>query len=371
MKIERVRLGLADKSHFIELGAGAISLLPAFVRARKSKKVILISDRSLKQARKKITALLSRAEFEFSEITVTAGESLKDMKSIYPLYGELLKRKADRDTLVLALGGGSIGDAVGFVASTYLRGIDWLGIPTTLLAQVDSSVGGKTGINHSIGKNLIGTFHQPKLVICDTDFLKSLGSREIVSGLGEILKYALTFDPKFLSYLQENMPKLLALESTSLQYAIKRCLQWKCKAVSQDEFDRNGTREVLNFGHTFGHALESLTHYRRYQHGEAVIWGMRFAIALSMQRGHLSERERSRFESVLQRLKVPGLPRAIKPEAYFEAMKKDKKSSCNQIRFVLLDRLGSTISDREVNQADLHQAFALMSTSPIKKVKRG
>ena len=282
----RLQLSLSHGDYPILVGHGLAKHLISFIRTRKSKKVVLISDRRLKTARLSLGKELKAAGFDFSEIVLRAGEALKEIESVYPLYGKLLKMKADRDTLILALGGGSIGDAVGFVAATYLRGVDWVGLPTTLLAQVDSAVGGKTGINHGQGKNVIGSFHQPKLVLCDLNFLVTLGPRERVSGLGEMLKYAFVYDPKLFNQLLLNVSKHGELDSRFLQKAVESSLRLKIKAVSADELDRNGVREVLNFGHTFGHALETLTSYSRFQHGEAVIWGMRFALALSLVRKH-------------------------------------------------------------------------------------
>jgi 3-dehydroquinate synthase len=345
----------------ILIGPGAISELAQFLKTRKSKKIYLISDLRLTSMRQKILKLLAAQGFEAHELPVKAGEGLKDIHSVYPLYGELLKKKADRDSLIIALGGGSVGDVAGFIAATYLRGIDWVGLPTTLLAQVDSSVGGKTGINHSAGKNLIGAFHQPALVICDTNFLKTLGAREITSGIGEIVKYALTFDPKFFSYLETNLPQLQKLDSKTLQYCIQRSLEFKADAVAQDEHDRTGIREVLNFGHTFGHALESATSYQKYQHGEAVIWGMRFAVALSAQRGHLPSLQADRVNEFLARLKVPAFPKNLTREKIFSYLKKDKKNENGKIRFVLLDRLGRSVSDKEVTPKDLNVAYAALT----------
>jgi 3-dehydroquinate synthase len=331
-----------------------------FVKKKKYSKVYLLSDENLKEARKKIARLFEKSKIEFFEIPVRAGESLKDIESVYPIYGELLKNKADRDSVILALGGGSIGDTAGFIASTYLRGIEWIGIPTTLLAQVDSSVGGKTGVNHSAGKNLIGTFHQPSLVICDTQFLATLGPREIASGIGEISKYGITYDPKFFQFLDENLNALLKINSKVTSNAIERSLKFKIKAVESDEYDRKGVREVLNFGHTFGHALETITHYETYQHGEAVIWGMRFATELSVVRGHLPEKAAKKIREFLARIPTPPLPADLSSALVFQTMKKDKKASQNKVRFVLLKNIGKTVSDREVTETDLENAFQRM-----------
>ena len=287
--VSKVNLTLRNRSYPIHIGPGSIHSLTKSLKRAQSKRAFIISDQALGQARAKLKSVLKKSGWEVTEIVVRAGEELKDIQSIYPLFGKLMAARADRDSTLFALGGGTVGDAAGFVASTYLRGIAWVGIPTTLLAQVDSAVGGKTAINHSSGKNLIGTFHQPELVICDTDFLSTLGAREVISGFGEVVKYAIAFDSRFYAYLQKNIDQFLDLNSEVLSTAIRKSLFWKAKLVSQDEFDVKGVREKLNFGHTFGHALESATEYQVYQHGEAVLWGMRFALALSEVRGHLAQ----------------------------------------------------------------------------------
>ena len=354
----------------IIIGAHTLPRLIDFLQTRKSKKVYLLSDRRLRHAREATLKLLMKNGFDAHEIPVTAGEKLKDIRSVYPIYGELLKKKADRDSLLIGLGGGSVGDVAGFIAATYMRGIDWVGLPTTLLAQVDSSVGGKTGINHAAGKNLIGAFHQPKLVICETEFLKTLRSREIISGAGEIVKYALTFDEAFFSYLQMKLPFLLKGDAETLKYCIERSLEWKSKAVEQDEFDRTGIREVLNFGHTFGHALESATQYKKYQHGEAVLWGMRFAVALSAQRKHLPAEAAKKINALLEQFNVPAIPKILKRDQIFSYLKKDKKVENDQIRFVLLDRLGHSVSDKEVTRDDLNAAYATITQATRRKGAR-
>jgi 3-dehydroquinate synthase len=358
--MSRVELKLGRQSYPIRIGAGEIRSLAAFVKARKYSKIFVISDERLSEARSVLLKALEATKLPVSELAVKAGESLKDFRKVYPIYESMLEARVDRDSVLIALGGGSVGDAAGFVASTYLRGIDWIGVPTTLLAQVDSSVGGKTGVNHRVGKNLIGAFHQPALVLCELDFLKTLSPREIVSGLGEVVKYGLTFDLKFLAYLETHLDRMLTLDPKPLQAAVERSLDWKCRSVARDERDRSGVREVLNFGHTFGHALESATRYRRYQHGEAVIWGMRFALALSEVRGHLTAAHRERGDAILRRLPVPPIPKKLERDFIFSFMKKDKKSSGGKIRFVLLDRLGHSVSDSGVKPADLERAYAML-----------
>jgi 3-dehydroquinate synthase len=352
-----MNLKLRGETFSILTGSKIMPELLKFVRKKKYSKIYLLSDENLSVARALLKKLFAKSRIELHEIAVPSGESLKSIESVYPIYDELLKNRADRDSLLIALGGGSIGDVGGFVASTYLRGIDWVGIPTTLLAQVDSSVGGKTGINHGAGKNLIGSFHQPSLVVCDTQFLSTLGAREIASGIGEISKYAITYDPVFFKFLEENLDQLIKLKPKAMKHAIEKSLKFKVKAVERDEFDRKGFREVLNFGHTFGHALETFTQYERYQHGEAVIWGMRFATALSVILGHLKETVGNRIDTFLSRIPVPPLPNDLNAEVVFQLMKRDKKSSHDQVRFVLLEKLGKSISDKEVSPTDLSAAF--------------
>ncbi len=348
--IKTVRMSLGTRSYSIHIGSGAIRAV-----SLSTATAYVIADERLIDARAALRATLAKSGIKVHEFPVPAGERLKDIDSIYPLYGALTKAKANRDSTIFALGGGSIGDAAGFIAATYMRGIKWVGIPTTLLAQVDSAVGGKTGINHSDGKNLMGAFHQPSLVVCDTDLLRTLGKREVVSGLGEVIKYGIVFDPKFYAALETDLPALLVLDPTALTRAIYQSVKWKCKTVARDELDRNGLREVLNFGHTYGHALESETRYKTYQHGEAVIWGMRFALALSVLRKKLSRRNQLKIDAFLARLPVPALTGV--PFSRMEAkMKNDKKVRSGRINFVLLNRIGRTISDANVSHSDLVRA---------------
>jgi 3-dehydroquinate synthase len=358
--MKRVKMALGERSYDIRIGADAIQSLPGWLKHHRTRRAFIVADRTLTQARAALKASLTRAGWEAHEITVDAGEGLKDFRAVYPIYGKLLKAKARRDSVLLALGGGSIGDAAGFVAATYLRGISWVGLPTTLLAQVDSSVGGKTGINHTAGKNLIGAFHQPELVVCDTNFLKTLSGREVVSGLGEVIKYGLIYDPAFFSYLEKHSTRFLKLDRDVLTRAIEKSVAWKCKAVSKDEFDRKGVREALNFGHTFAHALEAATRYKVYQHGEAVLWGMRFALALSQVRGKLDAAERVRVDGFLAGLDVPAVPVGFGPAELFELMTHDKKVRDGKIHFVLLDRIGRSVSDNRVKREDLFAAYRLL-----------
>lgn len=354
-----VKLKLRERSYDIVIGAGAFSSKNKLLKPVGSKKAVLISDERLVLQREKVIKTLTDLGWSVVEISVIAGESFKDFEKIYSIYGEMLKAKTDRHATLFALGGGSIGDAAGFIASTYLRGIRWIGLPTTLLSQVDSSIGGKTGINHKQGKNLIGTFYQPSAVICDIDFLKTLSKREIISGLGEVVKYGLVFDKKFFSYFKKNWRKALTAESSVLQELIKRSVTWKAKKVASDEFDRKGIREALNFGHTFGHALETVSNYK-YQHGEAVIWGMRFALALSKVRGHMGKKSWQDADQFLAEIDVPELLTDVSFEAYRDIMLKDKKVINSKIRFVLLKEIGRVVLDHGVDEKSMKAAFELV-----------
>ena len=351
---------LGERTYPVYVGSGIVGKLGRYLRTEKTKNAYIISDRSLKKIRASVVQALETSGWQVHEIAVEAGESFKDFSSIYPLYGELLKAKADRNAVLFAVGGGSIGDAAGFVASTYLRGIKWVGLPTTLLAQVDSSVGGKTAVNHASGKNLIGTFHQPSLVVCDTDFLSSLKDSEIVSGLGEVFKYGFIYDRKFLEFTESSVERALHGDQKLLSRLVNDSLKWKARAVSRDEFDRKGVREALNFGHTFGHALESVTKFEVFQHGEAVIWGMRFAIALSHVRGWMNLKHYQAAKASLDRVHVPSLPRSKSTAAYLKPMSHDKKMRNGRLQFVLLREAGRVVSDSEVQPADLVKAFNLM-----------
>jgi len=346
--MKRLRLEHEHGRCEVYVGSGAVR------HAAAPGSAIIVADRRLAGPRRALRRSLAAAGARVTELCVTAGEPLKSLPAVSKLYGALLDARADRSTTLYALGGGSVGDAAGFVASTFFRGIEWVGVPTTLLAQVDSSVGGKTALNHPRAKNAIGTFHPPARVACDTDFLATLSGRDHRSGVGEIIKCALALDPAFFARLEADLTGLLAGEPKVLSAAMVRALELKCAAVEADERDLSGEREKLNFGHTFGHALEAVTGYRVYRHGEAVLWGMRFAVALSQVRGWLAASEAARADALLARVPVP--PLAGRRAQLFERMKADKKSIDGKVSFVLLKRLGRCVRDRAVTPRDLERA---------------
>jgi len=280
------------------------------------------------------------AKLDVHEINLPDGESYKTLATCNTIFDALLERRFDRECTLIALGGGVIGDVTGFAAACYQRGVNFIQIPTTLLAQVDSSVGGKTGVNHPLGKNMIGAFHQPRCVIADTDTLISLADRELRAGLAEVIKYGLIRDLEFLEWLEEHAQALLARDSASLGYAIERSCRNKADIVAEDEREV-GVRALLNLGHTFGHAIETGCGYGELLHGEAVALGTRMAADLSVRLGLLTEGDRCRVASLLDRYGLPTrVPKRMTRDLFLELMAVDKKVRDGRLRLVLLGGLG-------------------------------
>jgi 3-dehydroquinate synthase len=345
--MKRVTLRLQKKDHEILIGENLLassSLRPYFKKGQSGSKAFVFYDNRIPVPAKKLAFTLKKSGFEAVLLPVKASESLKVFKKLYPLYGELLRKGAGRDALICAVGGGTVGDAIGFLASTYLRGLPWVSVPTTLLAQVDSGIGGKTGINHEAGKNLIGTFHQPFLVLADTSVLRGLSQRDLVSGLGEILKYGLIYDKKFFNDVFNKGSLVLKADPKVLAMAVAQCALFKARVVEKDERDLKGFREALNFGHSFAHALEASCGYGYFRHGEAVLWGMRFAARLSHHRGFLGRKDFVQIEKYLATFEVPPLPKTLSDQKLLEKIRYDKKNKGGKIRFVLLKGIGRTIT---------------------------
>ncbi len=271
-----------------------------------------------------------------ASLALADGERWKTLASAATAMDELVAMQAGRDAAVIALGGGVVGDIAGFAAACYMRGIGFVQVPTTLLAQVDSSVGGKTGVNHAQGKNLIGAFHQPRLVLIDTDTLRTLPDRELRAGLAEVIKHAAIADVDFFAWLERDLEKLVDREPEALAHAIRRSCEIKAAVVAEDETER-GRRALLNFGHTFGHAIENVLGYGAWLHGEAVAAGMVMAAALSDMPGS----ERERLEALIARAGLPVAPPEVEAGALRAAMELDKKAEDRQPRFVLLDGIGA------------------------------
>ncbi len=288
-------------------------------------------------------------------LTLPAGETTKSPKHLQAIYDAALAWKIDRQTPVLALGGGVIGDLTGFAAATLLRGVPFVQIPTSLIAQVDSAIGGKTGINHGEGKNLVGVFYQPKLVFTDTTLLYTLPCREWLSGLAEAIKHALILDEAFFAWIESEMSRILARDPEVVPDLVYRAAAIKAKIVTEDELER-GRRVLLNFGHTFGHALERALGYGTYTHGEAVVLGMKAALHMSRRfNRHLKQ---SRAEKLLERITMPPIPSSLGIPAVREAMSSDKKRESDRLYFVLLSKLGDAYVTDDVTPSDIDAALA-------------
>jgi 3-dehydroquinate synthase len=293
-------------------------------------------------------------------------ESQKNLKSVELLARKLVRAVADRRALLLAVGGGVVGDVAGFVAASYLRGIAFVQVPTTVVAQVDSAVGGKTGVNLPEGKNLVGAFFPARLVLVDPEVLASLPEREFRGGLAEVIKYGVIADAKLFAFLERNFDEILARDATALQHIIQRSLEIKADVVGKDERE-SGLREILNFGHTFGHALESVTLYKCYQHGEAVAWGMMCAAVLGHERGLTSPEDVARIVSLVRRMgSLPPWP-ARRSKELLTAMRSDKKTRGGKLRFVLANRIGKAATYDDVPEKTVESvlrfAFQLTKTS--------
>jgi 3-dehydroquinate synthase len=287
-------------------------------------------------------------------------ESAKNLRSVEQITRSLCRAGADRQSLVVAVGGGVVGDVAGFAAATYLRGVKLVHLPTTLVAQVDSSIGGKTGVNLPEGKNLVGAFYPPQLVLSDPELLRTLSDREFRGGLAEVIKHAVIADAQMFAFLEKEMERVLRRDPKVLGFLIPRNVQIKARVVSRDERE-SGLREILNFGHTFAHALESVTRYRRYQHGEAVAWGMLAAAFLGHELGLMRAEEVSRIVALIRRLgPLPPWPQ-VSPAALLNAMRSDKKTRSGVLRFVLSPRIGEA---RSYDSAPIHTVERVLHFTP-------
>lgn len=290
----------------------------------------------------KLSKVLADAGKQVTTIVLPDGEEEKNWGSLMRVFDVLLAEKCDRKTTLVALGGGVIGDLTGFAAATYMRGVPFVQVPTTLLAQVDSSVGGKTGINHPLGKNMIGAFYQPQAVIADTTTLTTLPIRELSAGLAEVIKHGAIIDASFFEWIESNIAKLLARDARALAYAIQRSCEIKADVVRQDERE-GGLRAILNFGHTFGHAIEAGLGYGDWLHGEAVGCGMVMAADLSQRLGFIDEATKTRVTKLVQAAGLPVVAPDLGTERWLELMQVDKKNEGGQIKFILLKPLGTSV----------------------------
>ena len=287
------------------------------------------------------TVLKNLDQLNTYHLVLPDGEAYKTLDTMNLIYSELLEKRCDRNSTLIALGGGVIGDITGFAAATYQRGVNFIQVPTTLLAQVDSSVGGKTGVNHLLGKNMIGAFHQPQCVIADLTTLSTLEDRELSAGIAEVIKYGLIRDPEFFHWLEVNIDKLMGREPETLAYAVCRSCENKAQIVAQDELEQTGVRALLNYGHTFGHAIETGAGYGNWLHGEAVACGMLMAASLSEKLNWISGDDYSRIEALLKKAKLPTkAPDSMQVAEFLKIMSVDKKTKAGKIHLVLLKKLG-------------------------------
>ncbi len=340
--MKTLHLELAERSYPIHIGGGLLGRADLLAPHIAGRQLVVVTNETV--APLYLNKLLAGLQdYQCASVVLPDGEQYKTLATLNLIFDALLGKKCDRKTTLIALGGGVIGDLTGFAAACYQRGVPFIQIPTTLLAQVDSSVGGKTGVNHALGKNMIGAFYQPRCVIADTDTLRSLPERELCAGIAEIIKYGLIRDKEFFKWLESNMEALRARDPEALIYAIERSCRNKAAVVAADERE-SGERALLNLGHTFGHAIETGMGYGVWLHGEAIGAGMLMAADLSWRLGWLSAKDRERTEHLLARAGLPThAPAELSRERFMELMAVDKKVMDGTLRLVLLKAIGAAI----------------------------
>lgn len=357
--MQRLDLDLGNDAYPILIGPDLLTQVELILPYIKSAQVAIVSNTTVAPLYlSQVVEPLRSAGKSVLEIILPDGEEFKTWETLNLIFDALLRARCERKVTLIALGGGVIGDMTGFAAASYQRGVPFIQIPTTLLSQVDSSVGGKTGINHPLGKNMIGAFYQPRIVLADMSTLNTLPDREYSAGLAEVIKYGLLGDREFFDWLELNMPALLRRDMAALEYAVHRSCWNKAKIVAADERE-SGVRALLNLGHTFGHAIEAGMGYGVWLHGEAVAAGMAMAADLSHRMGWLSENELSRTLAMLQAARLPVVGANLGADRYIELMSSDKKVEAGTIRFVLLKRIGEAVMHSNVDAALLRQVLEL------------
>lgn len=339
-RAERVRIDLAERSYDILIGAGILDAPESYEGLPRSADALIVTNSTVApRYASRLAGVLGARHQRVHVVALPDGEIHKDWPTLNLIFDALLASGCDRKTVLYALGGGVVGDMTGFAAASYMRGVPFVQVPTTLLAQVDSSVGGKTAINHPLGKNMIGAFYQPLRVIADLDTLRSLPRREVAAGLAEVIKYGPIADDAFFAWIEANAEALVALQPDALIHAIRRSCEIKAQVVGADEREA-GLRAILNFGHTFGHAIESGLGYGEWLHGEAVGCGMVMASELSRRLGLIDGDYAARIRRLVERCGLPVRGPALGAERYLELMRLDKKSEAGEIRFVVIEAPG-------------------------------
>jgi 3-dehydroquinate synthase len=357
--MQKIRVELGERSYDISIGNNILDGIgDALKSLGLSPKVAVVSNPTvLELYGERVSNSIREAGFDLLTVTIPDGEEYKDLLWLQHIYDELLSHKLDRSSALIALGGGVIGDMTGFAASTYMRGIAYIQVPTTLLAQVDSSVGGKTGVNHKLGKNMIGTFWQPRLVWVDIETLRTLPRRELLAGLAEVIKYGVIYDRELFGFLADNKDRILDLDSAALAHIVQRSCEIKAEVVAKDEREA-GLRAILNYGHTIGHAIETVTEYKRFLHGEAVAIGMHLEARLSRMLGLIDEAQVLKIKGVIDSYGLPSeKPASINAHSIFLSMQLDKKAVAGELKFILPEKIGSVRIHKGVSENQLREVL--------------
>jgi 3-dehydroquinate synthase len=335
-----LQLDLGERSYPIHIGSQLLDQAGLYKKHIKGTFTAVVTNETVAPLyADRVVKTLEGIGQKVKLIVLPDGEAFKTWEVLQKIFDGLLENSADRKTTLVALGGGVIGDMTGFAAACYMRGIRFIQVPTTLLSQVDSSVGGKTGINHPLGKNMVGAFHQPQAVIADLDTLKTLPPEELAAGLAEVIKHGAIADPEFLSWIEKSQDALNNCDPVAMEFAVRRSCEIKSQVVAQDEKE-GGIRAILNFGHTFGHAIEAGMGYGSWLHGQAVGCGMVMAADLSVRVGLLSNADASRLKKIIQALHLPTQPPKLGVDRFMELMSVDKKAEGGEVRYILLNGLG-------------------------------
>lgn len=353
--METVRVELVERSYDILIGNGLLDGVGARLKTYgPSPKAALVSNPTVFALYgERVTDSIKKAGFDLEHVIIPDGEEYKNLETLKRIYDELLKHGLDRKSALIALGGGVVGDITGFAAATYMRGISYIQIPTTLLAQVDSSVGGKTGVDHKLGKNMIGAFWQPGLVLIDPVTLKTLPKKQLLAGLAEVIKYGVIYDSELFGFLEANRERILNLDDKAITYIIRRSCEIKADVVSKDERE-SGLRAILNYGHTIGHAIETATGYTRYLHGEAVAIGMHLEAKLSQLLKGIDEGQVFRIKALIDSYGLPSeIPKDINRDDILSSMQLDKKAVAGKLKFILPESIGAVKIREDIDEKSI------------------